>query len=203
MFTAPWKVRSVVSAALVLACFCTTSANAQDGGGNSPPVITSLNAVQIPGQKFKISGTVADNYPASCVVSITGSATGSLQCDTSGAFSGVLDVPSLGAISAVASDGTLQSDPATLTLTNAAPTVTIQAIQTGLHTVRFSGRVTDEAPAGLVVRLSGIPGVTGVTATVQPDGTWSVSVGLQATSGNVTATVVDWYGQSGTAATSL
>jgi hypothetical protein len=202
MLFASWKVRAGIPVALAIACLCASSANAQSGGGN-PPVITSLNAVQLPGQKYKIYGTVAADYPPGCLVAITGAATGSLQCDLTGAFSGMLDVPSPGDITAVASNGTLQSQPATLTLPNAAPTVTIQVTQTGYHTFKFSGKVTDEAPAGLVVRLSGIPGVNGLTATVQPDGTWSVSVGLQATSGNVTGTVVDWYGLSGSATTSL
>ena len=66
------------------------------------------------------------------------------------------------------------------------------------NTLTISGRVTDEAPGGLTVILSGSRAVGGLSAIVLANGTWSVSTSIPAGShGNVTATVTDWYGLSG------
>jgi hypothetical protein len=217
MFTAPWKMRAGLAVALVLSAVFIPMAGAQDGTGGgvstpgtimmsgaatvNPPVIISLQATQVAGKKFKISGRVADDTPASCSVTITGAATGTAQCDSAGNFSTTLDVPNLGEITAVASDGQLSSAAAGLTLTNAAPAITVRAIRR-LNTWTFSGFVTDEAAAGLTVTLSGGAGVNGLSATVAADGSWSVSVtGLLGAGGTATATVTDWYGQTASAST--
>jgi hypothetical protein len=158
----------------------------------------------LPGQKFRISGTVADNNPAICTVTLTGAATGTVQCDGTGAFSGDFGVPTLGDVTAVASDGQLNSASAVVTLSNSAPSITVQATLSAGNTWTFSGMVGDEAPAGLTVTLTGPRGVNGLTATVAADGSWSVSVQLpEGVSGNVTATVTDWYGATGNAYTSF
>jgi hypothetical protein len=196
-------VRAGVPVALLLAWAC---APAQaDTIGGLPPVITGLSATQVPGQKFTISGRVADNNPGSCTVTISGVASGTTTCDAQGDFSVTLAVPTLGNISVVASDGTLNSTAAGLNLINGAPGITMQAVRNGAQ-VTFSGSVADEAPAGLTVTLSGTRAVNGRTATVAADGSWSITVTILAgnggSGGNVTATVTDWYGQTGQAYTS-
>jgi hypothetical protein len=210
------KVRAGVPvAALLIALAWVQSAFAQmtppsppppppGGGGNTPPVIISLGSEQLPGKKYRIFGTVADNTPQSCSVTVSGSASGSAGCDANGNFSKVFDVAIPGPITVVAYDGSLHSDSALGSLSNDAPTITVMAVGGPNNTWTFSGTVTDEAPAGLTVTLSGPPGVQGASATVQAGGSWSITLTLTpGASGNVTATVTDWYGLSGSGYTSF
>jgi hypothetical protein len=173
--------------------------------GNNPPEIISLQQEQLPGQKYRISGRVADETPANCGVVISGAATGVVLCDAQGNFERTFDVATPGQIQAVAGDGQAQSWPCILDLTNVAPTVdNFIAVGGPNDSWTFSGSVGDEAAAGLTVTLSGPPGVQGATATVNANGTWSVTVTLApGTSGNVTATVADWYGLTGEAYTTF
>jgi hypothetical protein len=168
-------------------------------------MIISLNAEQLPGKKFRIFGTVADNTPQSCSVAITGAATGSAGCDASGNFSKVFDVAAPGRITAIATDGTFLSDSAIHDLTNVAPTINdFIAVGGPNNTWTFSGTVGDEAAMGLTVTLSGPPGVQGASALVQANGTWSITLTLApGTGGMVTATVTDWYGLTGYGYTSF
>jgi len=171
------------------------------GGGtnNAGPVISSITAVQVAGQKFRIYGKVTDDTPATCGVTLSGAATGVIPCDASGNFDGVFDVQTPGPATAVASDGQLQSAPANLNLGNAAPTITMTITHGPNGAVTFSGKVTDEVPAGLVVTLTGGPGVAG-SAIVLADGSWSTTIILaEGATGTATATVTDWYGLTGTA----
>jgi hypothetical protein len=198
MSIASWKVRAGLPVALVLAWAC-TPAFGQDGGSNQKPVITSIKAVQVPGKKFRVSGTVSDDTPGSCSVNLTGSANGSVGCDADGKFSAVFDVPLLGPTTAIATDGSQNSDPADLTMANAAPSTTCKCVVGIGNTLTISGVVTDEAPAGLTVVLTGSRAVNGQSATVQANGSWSVSVTISPGShGTVTASVTDWYGLTGT-----
>ena len=203
MSLASRQSRAGIPVALVFACVCASPAYGQEskvGGGNTAPVIIALEATQVAGKKFRIFGRVADDTPASCRVTFSGAASGTAACDAAGDFSGVFDVKAIGEVTAVASDGQLSSDPAGLALTNEAPTISIRAIR-NLRTWTFSGTVTDEAPAGLTVSLTGVGG-TPLSATVAADGTWSISVtGLLSAGGTATATVTDWYGLTGSAST--
>jgi hypothetical protein len=171
--------------------------------GNNAPEIIGLQQQQIAGQKFRIFGRVADETPQSCGVVISGAATGVVLCDAEGNFDGVFTVATPGQIQAIAGDGMSQSGQSVLNLTNGAPTVgNFIAVQGPNNTWTFSGTVGDEAPEGLTVTLAGPTGVQGATATVLANGSWSVTLSLLAgTSGTVTATVADWYGQTGTATT--
>ena len=202
MSLASWKVRAGLSAGLLIVMLGASLAPADTVGGvNKAPVILSLTAVQVAGQKYRISGTVADETPASCGVVITGAASGVALCDAQGNFDAVFDVAAPGAITAVAGDGQLSSAPVGLTLTNAAPTTTIQ-VRRVENILRFSGTVTDEVPAGLTVTLSGATWLNGTSATVTANGTWSVSVSSRpGSAGTATATVTDWYGLTGSAST--
>jgi hypothetical protein len=205
------KVRAVVVAGVLAMVGYVSPANGQGGppggppggGGGGPPNVTpmiaSLNTIQVPGRKFRISGNVSDDTPGQCRVTITGAANGTINCDANGNFDQTFDVPTPGAITAVAADGVLQSGPTYATLANNAPTVSVSAVQGPGNTWTFSGSVGDECPAGLTVALSGPAGVNGATATVGANGGWSVTVTvLPGTSGYVTATATDWYSETGT-----
>jgi len=194
---------------------CSSSASGQTripprgggGGGqlNNPPALLSLNAVQVSGQRYRIFGYVGDETPASCGVVITGAANGVALCNQQGYFDAIFNVTTPGDIFAVAGDGQSQSGMSTLTLTNAAPSVGgFIAVAGSGNTWTFSGTVGDEARSGLTVTLSGPAGVEGASASVLPGGTWSVTLTLApGTSGNVTATVTDWYGLTGAAYTAF
>jgi len=201
MSIASWKVRAALPVALALA-WAGLSVRGDDGGTNNPPVIASITAVQVAGQKFRIYGTVTDEAPGGCTVILSGAANQYVSCDASGNFDGIFDVPTPGAATAVAGDGVQGSQPVNLNLTNAAPTMLVQAATRG-NTLVVNGQVTDEVPAGLVVTLSGSRAVNGKTAIVLADGSWSVSVSiLSGTHGTVTAKVTDWYGLTGQASNS-
>jgi len=201
MSIAAWKVRAGLPALVALA-WAGLTVRGDDGGPNNPPVIASITAVQVAGQKFRISGTVTDEAPGGCTVILSGAANQFVTCDASGNFDGIFDVPTPGAATAVAGDGVQSSQPVNLNLTNAAPTITCQAGARG-STLIVSGQVTDEVPAGLVVTLSGSRAVNGKSAIVLADGSWSVTVTIMSgVHGNVTAKVTDWYGLTGQSSTS-
>jgi hypothetical protein len=198
MSLASWKVRTTLAVALALA-WAYVPAYGQDVSGGTPPVITSITAVQVAGQKFRIYGTVADDTPGSCSVKLTGAADGTTQCDASGNFDGVFNVTTPGNATAVANDGQLDSQPVSLNLGNNAPTTTCKAVLGPGNLLTISGRVTDEAPGGLTVILSGSRAVAGLSAIVLANGDWSVSTTVPPGShGSVTATVTDWFGLTGT-----
>jgi len=199
MFSRSWKARTGVPAALGLALFA-ASALGDGGGPNNPPAITSINAIQVAGQKFRIYGTVSDETPGNCGVVLSGAAGGVVLCDASGNFDAVFDVATPGGATATPGDGVQSGQAVTLNLTNLAPATTVSAsTNRGLLTIR--GTVTDEVVAGLTVTLSG-KGVNGLSATVLADGTWSTTTTIVPGShGTVTAKVTDWYGAIGQATT--
>jgi hypothetical protein len=200
MAIASWKMRAAFAAALLLLLASVESATAQ--GGNNAPMIVGLEAVQVPGAKFRIYGRVADETPGSCSVTISGAASGTLLCDSNGNFDGIFNVPVMGGIIIFAYDGQLYSDGSAFPLANAAPTTTISAVHGFGYSWTISGVVTDEARAGLTVTLTGPPGINGRTATVLANGTWSITATLgPRAQGIATATVTDWYGLTGSAST--
>ena len=208
-----WGLRAGPAAGLLTLLVCAPFGLAQppgiggglgsDGPGISPPgsgapTITSIFKQQVPGQKFRIWGTVSDATPGNCGVELTGAARGVLLCGSSGNFDGIIHVATPGYATATPGRGGLSGPPKVVDLTNAAPTVTVTAVQGPNNTWTFSGTVGDEAPAGLSVILNGPTGLNGATATVLAGGGWSVTVQLAAgTSGMVTAKVTDWYALTG------
>ncbi len=176
------------------------------GGGNmnNPPAVTMLFVAQLPNKQFQICGTISDETPGGCTVTISGAASGTVSVGSNGQFSGTFSVPSLGYISAVAYDGTQNGSASTTNLTNAAPSISglmASAGNNGIWTI--SGTVSDEAAYGLTVTLTGLPNGTEV-ATCAAGGSFSITVYIPAgNSGQVTATVTDWYGSSGSANTNF
>jgi len=84
---------------------------------------------------------------------------------------------------------------------NKPPSVSIAAVQQANNAWTFKGIVTDEAPAGLIVRIS-VNGVSGISAVTGSDGSYSVTVPLvPGASGIATATVTDPGGLTGSGST--
>lgn len=172
----------------------------------NPPYFKSVFLEQRAGRRFYIHGQIGEvgktNFTG-CGVILTGAASGVDLCDFNGFWGAINDVPALGDVTLVAGDGVnlLFSDPYIITSTNAAPTIPVFTItDLGSNVIQFSGIVDDDAEHGyqLTVTLSGYIGVTGATATVQADGSWSVDLNLTGSYHGVTITanVTDWYGLS-------
>src|SRR5262245_35873456 len=66
------------------------------GPGNSAPIITSISRQQLPGQRFRIWGTVSDVTPGNCGVVMSGAANGVAMCDSSGKFDAIFNVATPG-----------------------------------------------------------------------------------------------------------
>ncbi|WP_020474377.1 hypothetical protein [Zavarzinella formosa] len=173
------------------------------GSGNKAPVVTSLFAYQITGNRFRVTGTVSDETPTTCTVAITGAGTINLGCDSSGNFSGIVNVPSIGTLTATPNDGLLTGSSVSQTLQNAPPTLSnFVAVPGDGNTWVFSGTVADEATEGLSVTLSGLPSGYSGSATLDATGSFSITVTLPAgSSGEVTGSLTDWYGSTVTAVT--
>src|SRR5918993_637795 len=91
------------------------------------------------------------------------------------------------------------TDGMSATVPNAKPAISsITTVQVPGQKFRIYGTVTDEAPAGLVVTLSGARAVNGLTAIVLANGTWSTVANIPTGNhGTITAKVTDWYGLTG------
>lgn len=170
------------------------------GGSNAAPRINSLFVSQVPGKKFRVTGTVSDENPAGCVVNFTGAGSGSVAVSATGSFDGIINVPSVGMVNATPNDGVQNGFPRMQFLFNAPPNLAnFTATQGDGNVWTFTGNVMDEAPNGLTVTLSGGVSATGL---VGPTGQFSISVSVTpGSSGQVTATVADWYNSTATATT--
>lgn len=174
---------------------------------NGEPTVLSATATQYPGRAFIISGTIDE--PVLLTFERFASISGMIQVgaltNTAGEFLKVSNVANTGWIKITPFVGVIIFDnrknnaPAyMLELENDAPQMLgLNAVEVATNTWTFSGTVVDELPAGLGVSLSGPPGIQGASATVNSDGSWSVTVTVAAgTMGDVTATVTDWFGLS-------
>lgn len=157
----------------------------------------SLSVTYGAGRMVTLSGQVTDGMFGSLTVNFTGKVVGSVVTNSDGTFSGAFEASALGLISATVTNGLgFASSAATVTLVSNAPLISdfVAALQTGTTWV-FSGRVTDESHTGLVVRFDGLSSLEGKTATVQANGTFSLSVQLQPNEeGNALAETTDWWG---------
>lgn len=141
-------------------------------------------------------GQVTGGDAAGYTVTFSGVVSGSTTTDQSGAFSYTAQASSLGKVSATATSSSGQtSNVAQVDVKSTAPTIVSFTAVEGLNNLwTFSGRVTDESPAGLIVTLGGVQGLS-VTATVGADGWFSVTVQLaENITGTATAKTTDWWG---------
>jgi len=142
-----------------------------------------------------LTGHVTDEFPGNRTVTFTGAASGSATTNCHGDFAVDLTASQLGPINATVADQWYQTSPAaSVTLTNSAPLIQgFTGTNLGSGVWQFTGRVVDEYSPGLVVYFSGLSGLSGLTATVAADGTFSLTVDLQGQAGTVRCQVTDWW----------
>jgi hypothetical protein len=168
---------------------------------NAAPSISSFSLIcHLPNRQVVVSGQVeSDNGVDGLTVTFSGAASGQTQTDADGYFQATLTCSQLGQIQATAVDADgVGSAVAAVTVTNSAPSITnFNGSEGPGHLWTFTGRVVDEAPAGLtVVFTSGMPSLHQASCTVQADGSFSYSVLLCDPNdhGTVEAKVTDWWG---------
>ena len=168
---------------------------------NAAPSISGFSIVcHLPNRQVVVSGQVQDdNGVDGLTVTLSGVASGQTQTDGEGNFQATLTCSQLGQILATAVDANgVGSAVAAVTVSNTAPSITDFSGSEGPgHLWTFSGRVVDEAPAGLtVVFTSSMPSLQQASCTVQADGSFSFSVLLCDPNdhGTVEASVTDWWG---------
>jgi hypothetical protein len=185
-----------------------TSSLAQINFTSAAPTIANLNYLWGASKQVTITGTVNDAVPAALTVNIGGSAfggglAGTITTDSQGNFSITLTATQLGQVMVCTSDQWGQSSaPASIKLSDSTPTITdFTAVQGVGHSWTFTGTVTAGYAPGLTVNFSGLPEVANLTATVQANGTFSLTVTLNADdSGYVNCAVTDcWNLTSATA----
>jgi hypothetical protein len=182
-----------------------SSNNATATIADAAPVV-QLSVANPGGKNVILSGRVTDLDPGGRTVTFNGVVSGSVVTAPNGTFSYRTRASRLGDVRAVTTDVWGQtSATVTATLASANPTISnFQAEQGPQNCWTFSGKVTDESAAGLLVHLGGIASLTGVTATVQADGSFSVTVHLQpGEEGTATAQTTDWWGLKSNVAADL
>lgn len=160
-------------------------------------VIGSLNAVTF-------TGFVYDEHPdtVTVMVSVPGGG-GSAQPAADGSFSVTVTAVGSGiySLSAADADG-LWFDPLAVQprgdgTSASVGNMSVQRVKAG--TIRISGTVTGNVPAGQTVTIGGnIPGVAGQTATVGANGSFEITIPVGANgmaAGSITADVNDANGQ--------
>ncbi len=131
----------------------------------------TLQATPNGGQTVTVSGQVNCVNPGSVQVFFSGLLSGSVWTNPDGRFSLTTTVSGGGAIDAQAQDsaGNLLTT-ASVDLSDATPSLTLNVIENADQTVTVFGQVSDPDPGNCTVNLTGV--VTGSTTT-NPDGTFS------------------------------
>ncbi len=165
----------------------------------SPVISNFLARGAIANYQVELMGTVKDSDPGSILVTFSGPGLStSITLSGSASFDVFTTATALGTVNAVAiNQQTSQTGSASTTITDRAPSITnFTASQSGGGYWIFQGQVTDDQTvAGLVVTLGGLPSLQGVTATVNSNGWFSVTVRLKTgESGTATAQTTDCWG---------
>jgi hypothetical protein len=130
-------------------------------------------------------------------ITITGyGGTTTVTTDANGNYSIVLAVTQLGTVTASYSGQ--QPATASVNVNPPPPNITsFGASQEPNGYWEFSGTITGTPdPEGLVIQLSGLPALQGMTITVNANGTFSEEFQLNGESGTVECSVTDWWGRS-------
>jgi hypothetical protein len=159
---------------------------------NSPSTIT-LNVAYAANRQVTYSGHVTGGTPGQSV-QISGAVSGSTTTNGNGDYSVTLTTDNLGQVSAQTTDG--QSNTATATLSATTPMMQTFGYTKGfLDYYTFSGKVTGDVTAGMVITFGGIDALNGKTATVDSNGNFSITVEItESDPGMATAYATDWYG---------
>jgi hypothetical protein len=165
------------------------------------PVVNSFQATARAGGQVELTGSVSDSASGSLNVTFNGSGVStSTTLAASGSFDIFASASSLGNVTAVAQNTATQaaSAPLTSSIQDPGPVISnFTASQVSGCAWTFSGQVTDGSMSvtGLTVHLGGFAGLNGVTATVNSQGWFTVTVMLPpGTSGTATAQTEDSWG---------
>jgi hypothetical protein len=175
--------------------------------GSTAPTI-SLSVTYNGKTNVTLSGTVTDLYasPAGLTVTISGVVNGSAVTDSNGNFTLTTNASALGVVNASTIDSRgVGSNVASVTLQANPPVISNFAAVGGANQMyTFSGTVTDQTPAGLVIAFGGIPSLANKTTTVNADGSFSLTVQLQCDgtdNGFASAQTTNWWGLQSNVAT--
>lgn len=162
----------------------------------TPPSLT-LSLSYGSGCTITLSGQLTGIDQGYRPITISGVASGTVNTNSSGAFSYTTDASALGNAQASTVDlwGQASNTPQ-VTVTSNAPVIhDFTAICESGNLWTFRGRVVDESAPGLTVTLGGLPSLASVTATVASDGWFTRSALLQTgEEGTATAITTDWWG---------
>jgi hypothetical protein len=170
---------------------------------DTAPTIT-LNVSYGSKATVTLSGKVTDIDDGGRTVTLTGVVNATVVTAGDGSFSITTQASGLGKVSASTVDlWGLKSNTAQVTISSTAPTISsFGGSQGPNNTWIFTGEVSDPSPAGLVITFGGIPELQGKTATVEADGSFSITVTLQpGETGTATAQTTDWWGLESNVAT--
>jgi hypothetical protein len=127
--------------------------------------------------------------------------------DANGNYSVTIPVAAnqLGNVMATHVWNSMMDAAASVSVNPLAPTITnFKAIQEQGGYWEFTGTVTGTPdPQGMTITFSGLPEVQGQTTTVAANGTFDVVFQLNGDAGDVNVMTTDWWGQVGTAGTSV
>jgi hypothetical protein len=151
----------------------------------------SLTANVLPLHMVELSGTVTDPNPASVAINFTGAYTGTTTANSSGKFDLISANATLGALTAVATDGQGNTTTDQSVIFVAVPTISLTLTYGAQKTVTVSGTVNDIDPGGRTITLSGMMSGTVVTDT-NGAFTWT---GKASNRGVINASTVDLWGQ--------
>lgn len=166
------------------------SSNTAEADVAAPPTV-SLNAQVLPGHEVQLTGTVSGANPAGATVTFTGAVSGSTTTDAYGNYTFTTTAASLGTVSAVAVDTQQNtSAPATATVADTAPTITLAVTGVSANYLTYAGKVTDVDQAGETVNISG---ATNGTVTTDANGNFSFTLST-ASLGTIDVNTTDQWG---------
>jgi hypothetical protein len=166
------------------------------------PTITSMSG-RIIGSHVVITGQVQDEAPSHVNVNLTGSVSGTVHADSSGAFEYIGDSDGFLVITAIAVDeGGLNSGGFVISVApnfaDQPPYITMSVTYGSQRTVTLEGTVYDESPNGIPVAISGV--VTSQTVNADSQGHFTLTT-VASSLGDVHGRATDFGGQQSNLAT--
>ena len=164
--------------------------------GTGGPAVVSFSAAVVSATTVHLAGTVRDQNPAGCQVTISGEVNATATTDSNGNFTVDAQAAGLGTVTAQATDAADHtSAPLDASLGCDAPALTLTSSVGDDGVLTLSGQVTDLDGGGDVVTFDGA--VSG-TATTDAGGNFTFTTPNWAL-GDVTAATSDVWGQASNA----
>jgi hypothetical protein len=173
------------------------------------PAGLTLLGTAMPDCRFLLSGQISDGPNEVVYIQFSGSVHGGTWTDESGAYSCEVTASSVDPIYATGwLDGLDVTGPAEFEFTNSAPQIAFTTVSNENTTFwTINGTVTDEFAEGMIVHFGGIRSLRFETATVEADGTFSLTVSIPAEESDlagISVVTTDCWGvESNTACTIL